>query len=293
MKSAVRRGVEAAVLQQPAVMTDAEISAVFDCSMRKARDELGDSVARPMTIENVLVKSWCLLAVVLVGMILGWFAPKTLLLSTLIALVLLVVNARRKTPSRVLVTVCAGSIGCVLGGVVSFFETATFFPGIAVQIVLASICTLAVGLGLFAAKRVRSCENWVGLLTTWGGGYAVFALTNLLLAHFADLPGFLGSDIRVKGIPLAAIVGLAAAFITAQFLVDGIAFLVDGPALGGRSGRREIASRYSWLCGLGVVFILVWIYIGTFLMVSGRWMPSSFVEKPTVDEWSRAAGGSS
>ena len=216
----------------------------------------GPVETRRVTMDDVIMKTLGLFAIVLVTAVAGWTvaaanpdAGSALWIGGMIGtLVLGLVIAFKKALSVPLILLYAVVEGLFMGAVSEFFNDR--YPGIVGQAVLATLSTFA---GMFLAYRfglIKVTAKFRRIMTMMIFGYAIFAVTNFIFAVFwSDSPfGFGGSGPVGIGISLFA-VGLAAFTLALDF--DSIETAI-------RSGAPQ---RYSWLLAHGLIVTLVWLYI--------------------------------
>ena len=115
----------------------------------------------------------------------------------LIALVLGLVNAFKKEPSKALIIGYAAFEGVFLGAISFSFEAA--FPGIVIQAVLATLCVFGVMLALFKFKGVRFGSKMKKFMMIAIGGYAIFSLINFGIAMLTGSGGARSIEIKIMG----------------------------------------------------------------------------------------------
>jgi uncharacterized YccA/Bax inhibitor family protein len=217
----------------------------------------GPADTRRVTMDDVIMKTLSLFAIVLVTAAVGWnvaaasdSAGFALWMGGMIGtLVLGLVIAFRKTLSVPLILLYAVVEGLFMGAISQWFNTYPGWEGIVPQAVLA---TLATFLGMFLAYRfglIKVTAKFRRIMTMMIFGYAIFAIVNFVYAvatgamfGFGEA-GWLGIGISVFA------VGLASFTLALDF--DSI--------------ERAIASgapqKYSWLLAHGLIVTLVWLYI--------------------------------
>jgi uncharacterized YccA/Bax inhibitor family protein len=211
---------------------------------------------RRVTMDDVIMKTLALFAIVLVTAAVGWYvaeqnpsAGMALWFGGMIAtLVIGLVIAFKKTLSVPLILLYAVVEGLFMGAVSQWFNVA--YPGIVGQAVLATLSTFA---GMFLAYRfglIKVTAKFRRIMTMMIFGYAIFAVVNFVFAMFwSSSPfGFGGSGGLGIAISLFA-VGLAAFTLALDF--DSIEGAI-------RSGAPQ---QYSWLLAHGLIVTLVWLYI--------------------------------
>jgi uncharacterized YccA/Bax inhibitor family protein len=215
----------------------------------------GPVETRRVTMDDVIMKTLALFAIVLVTGAVGWTVAEAnpdlgmaLWFGGMIAtLVLGLVIAFRKTLSVPLILLYAVVEGLFMGAVSQYFNEA--YPGIVGQAVLATLSTFA---GMFLAYRfglIKVTARFRRVMTMMIFGYAIFAVVNFIFAVVTDTAfGFGGSGALGIGISLFA-VGLASFTLALDF--DSIEQAI-------RSGAPQ---KYSWLLAHGLIVTLVWLYI--------------------------------
>jgi uncharacterized YccA/Bax inhibitor family protein len=226
---------------------------------------------RPVTMDDVVMKTLGLFAVVLVTGTVGWLVAASneaigfaLWMGGAIAtLVLGLVIAFRKTLSVPLIVAYAFVQGLFVGAVSQYYSVAfdepgtPAFQGIVAQAVMATLATFA---GMFLAYRfglIKVTAKFRRIMTMMIFGYAIFAVVNFIFAIVTNTPfGIGGSGALGIGISLFA-VGLAAFTLALDF--DAIEYAI-------RTGAPQ---KYSWLLAHGLIVTLVWLYL-EFLRLLGR-----------------------
>jgi uncharacterized YccA/Bax inhibitor family protein len=208
-----------------------------------------------MTYDDVIVKTVCTLALVLVGAAAGWIFPVLTLPGMLVGLVLGLVNAFKREPSPALILLYAVFEGAFLGGLSGFLEG--LYPGIVVQAVIGSLSVFAVTLLLFKSGKVRATPKAMKIFMIALGGYALFSLINLGLMVFnvTSSPwGIRSMDIPGTSIPFGVVLGLLAVGLAAFSLVMDFTSIQQGVTGG-------IPAKYSWTAAFGLTVTLVWLYV--------------------------------
>lgn len=208
-----------------------------------------------VTMDDVIMKTLGLFAIVLVTGAGGWFVAAMspglgfmLWMGGMIAtLVLGLVIAFKKTLSVPLILLYAVVEGVFVGAVSQFFETR--WPGIVMTAVLATLATFA---GMFIAYKVgliKVTNKFRRIMSMFLIGYAIFAVVNFGFAMLTNTPfGIGGTSMLGLGISLFA-VGLAALTLALDF--DAIDYAISSGA----------PKQYSWLLAHGLIVTLVWLYI--------------------------------
>ena len=211
---------------------------------------------RRVTMDDVIMKTLALFAIVVVFATAGWAvaannpaAGSAIWIGGMIGtLVIGLVIAFKKALSVPLILLYAVVEGLFMGAVSEFFNDA--YPGIVGQAVLATLATFA---GMFLAYKfglIKVTARFRRIVTMMIFGYALFAIVNFVFAMFwADSPfGFGGTGGWGVAISIFA-VGLASFTLALDF--DSIEGAI-------RSGAPQ---KYSWLLAHGLIVTLVWLYI--------------------------------
>ena len=218
---------------------------------------------RRVTMDDVIMKTLGLFAIVLVFGAIGWVvaansenAGFALWMGGMIGtLVLGLVIAFRKTLSVPLILLYAVVEGLFLGAVSQFFAlyfddpNTPAYQGIVAQAVMATLATFT---GMFLAYKfglIKVTARFRKVMTMMIIGYALFAVVNFIFAMVTNSSFGIGGSGGL-GIAISVFaVGLASFTLALDF--DSI--------------ERAIASgapqKYSWLLAHGLIVTLVWLYI--------------------------------
>jgi len=223
----------------------------------------GPVETRRVTMDDVIMKTLGLFAIVLVTGAIGWaVAAANQQLGFLVwmggaiaTLVLGLVIAFKKTLSVPLIVLYAAVEGLFVGAVSQFFAlmfddpNTPPFQGIVAQAVMATVATFA---GMFLAYKfglIKVTARFRRIMTMMIFGYAIFAVVNFIFATVTNTQfGFGGSGGLGIAISVFA-VGLASFTLALDF--DAIEGAI-------RTGAPQ---KYSWLLAHGLIVTLVWLYI--------------------------------
>jgi uncharacterized YccA/Bax inhibitor family protein len=222
----------------------------------------GPVQTKRLTLDDVVMKTAGLFAIVLVFAAVGWqlsptsFGPLVVLGGIAVTLVLGLVIAFKKTISVPLILIYAVAEGLFVGAVSesysTFFDTdpnTPAFQGIVGQAVIATLCVFGGMLLAYKTGLIKVTAKFRRILTMAVIGYALFALVNLGYALFTGASfGIGGSGPLGIGISIFAI-GLASLMLALDF--DSIERAIA-------SGAPE---KYSWLLAHGLIVTLVWLYL--------------------------------
>ncbi|WP_243075735.1 Bax inhibitor-1/YccA family protein [Microbacterium sp. SS28] len=223
-----------------------------------------------MTVEDTVLKTLALFAVLLVTAVVGWMwtmagvtvtNPNPSLLPWTIGalggfiLVMVVAFGSRKKIRPALIFGYAAFEGLFVGGISAFFEF--LYPGIVVQATLATLAVVGVTLALFASGKVRASKRATKVFMIAMIGYLVFALINvgLMLFNVPIAGGAFGLySVKIAGIPLGLIIGVLVVIMAAYSLVLDF----DSIQQGVRNGAPR---QFGWLGGFGIMVTVVWLYV--------------------------------
>ena len=224
-----------------------------------------------MTIEDTVLKTLSLFAILLVAAVAGWIwtmAPVTAanpapsmapwLIGALGGFILsmVVIFTSRKKVRPALIFAYAAFEGLFVGGISAYFEF--IWPGIVLQATLATLAVVGVTLALFASGKIRASKRATKIFLIAMVGYLVFSLVNVMLMIF-NVPiagGAFGmlSEVKIFGIPLGVIIGILVVIMAAYSLVLDF----DSIQQGVRNGAPR---QYAWLGAFGIMVTVVWLYV--------------------------------
>jgi uncharacterized YccA/Bax inhibitor family protein len=208
-----------------------------------------------LTYDDVIIKTGGLLALLVVVAAATWnFAPGLWPLGAVVGLVLGLVNAFKREPSPVLITLYTLAQGVFLGGISLAFQNMTFdgqsVQPIVLQAVVATMATFAAALFLFKSGKVRVTPKFTRWLLISMVGYLAFSLVNFGLSFFVDSAGFGPLRDGPFGIIISLVaVGLAAASLIMDF--DAIK----------RGVEQGAPAKMAWSAAFGLIVTLVWLYL--------------------------------
>ncbi|GAA1998537.1 Bax inhibitor-1/YccA family protein [Brevibacterium samyangense] len=239
----LKQGVQAARTQAPAAVSADQLQQMYDAP-----------AARPMTIDDVLMKTVISFGVLLLGAVVGWFVPMLALPAVIVALVIGLVIAFKREPSKGLVLAYSGIEGIALGGISGIFNA--IYPGIVTQAVLATLSVFAVCFALYKFRIVRVSSGFMKFLMFAVAGYAVFSIVNFVFSLATGTSGARGIDITIMGVtmPLGILISGVAVILAALTLITDFQSIEAGI-------RQRVPEKYSWLFAFSLMTSLVWLYI--------------------------------
>lgn len=223
-----------------------------------------------MTVEDTVLKTFGLFAILLVTAVVGWIwtmspvtaaNPVPTMMPWIIGalggfvLAMIITFTSRKTVRPGLIFAYAALEGLFIGGISAFFEF--IWPGIVVQATIATLSVVGVTLALFASGKIRASAKATKIFLIAMVGYLVFSLVNVMLMLF-NVPiaggafGLLSN--KVAGIPLGLIIGVLVVIMAAYSLVLDF----DSIQQGVRNGAPR---QYGWLGAFGLMVTIVWLYV--------------------------------
>ena len=230
-----------------------------------------------LTYDDVIVRTAGLLGLLVVVAAGTWYGTQAgvlpqgvWMLGMLVGLVLGLVNAFRRNPSPVLITLYTVAQGVFLGGISLAFtalpvgdtSTGTAQP-IVLQAVLATFATFGAALWLFSSGRVRVTPKFVRWLIIAMVGYLVFQVVNVVLSFVVHSDSAFG-PLRSGG--WGVVIGLVAVGLAAASLIVDFDSIKRGVVAG-------VPRRYAWSAAFGLIVTLVWLYLELlriFAILSGR-----------------------
>lgn len=208
-----------------------------------------------LTYDDVIVKTGGLLALLVVVAAATWnLAPGIWPLGAIVGLVLGLVNAFKREPSPLLITLYTVAQGVFLGGISLAFQNMTFdgqnVQPIVLQAVIATFATFGAALFLFKSGRVRVTPKFTRWLLIAMVGYLAYSLVNVVMMFFVPSDGF--GPLR-EG-PVGVIAGLVAVGLAAASLI------MDFDAIK-RGVDQGAPARMAWSAAFGLIVTLVWLYL--------------------------------
>lgn len=210
-----------------------------------------------LTLNDVIVKTGMLFAIVVVLAVVGWnlvlTAPLLVFGAAIIGMVLGFVNALKREVSPPLVMLYAAAQGLLLGGISNMYNQIAVgngWEGIVVQAVVATMVTFGVMLTLFATGIVKVTKKFTAILMVAAISYLVIGLISLVSSFFG-----VGNGWGIYGMgDFGILVAFAGVLIAAFFLMLDFEAIRQGIAMGA-------PERESWRMAFGLLVTLIWIYL--------------------------------
>ncbi|MBS6619865.1 MAG: Bax inhibitor-1/YccA family protein [Varibaculum cambriense] len=229
--------------------------------------QLGEQqrVSRPMTLDDVLVRTGASFGVMVLAAAALWFwgindltaNAGTMLtissVSALVAFALVLVSSFRRKPSAAITLGYSFFEGLFIGGISAFFEYS--YPGIVVQALIGTVAVFVTCLVLFKSGLVRVNSKFMKILLLGMVSIIVYRLLAMVLAMVTPSSAVGNIDqITVMGLPLGLLVGLFAVIFGAMSLISDFDMVREGVRLG-------VDKDMSWSCALGIMVTVVWLYV--------------------------------
>ncbi|MDL4772300.1 Bax inhibitor-1/YccA family protein [Actinomadura xylanilytica] len=217
---------------------------------------------RPMTMDDVVVRSFLTLATLLVTAALSWkLVPADKALPVLAVAVVAqlgiwaFITFGRKANAP-LVLAFAAVYGVLIGVVSHTYND--LYHGVVLQAVVGTALAFGATLAVYALRIVRVTPKFTRFVIAAGLGLVGLMVLNLLVQFVGPDSGI---GIRDPSNPLAYVFSVAAILIGCFFLLLDF----DSIEQGVRSGAPE---KFAWYCAFGLVLSLVWIYLEMLRLLS-------------------------
>lgn len=212
------------------------------------------TVAEPMTIDDVVVKTVMLLGVTGLSAVAAWnLVPDALLGmawigAAIVGLVLGMIISFSRMANPALVLAYAVVEGVFVGVISKAYQEIAGFQGIVLQAVVATFGVFFLMTMLYKARVIRATPKFVrGMVAAMVGVFAVM-LINFVLALFGVETG-----LRSNG-PLGIVFSLVCIVIASLSFVLSFHEVEEGVRMG-------LPSRYSWTAAFGILVSLIWLYL--------------------------------
>jgi len=228
-----------------------------------------------MTVEDTVMKTLGLFAILLATAVVGWIwtmAPVSVdnpvptmtpwIVGALggFVMAMVVIFSSRKKVRPALIFAYAAFQGLFIGGISAFFEYV--WPGIVVQATLATLSVVGVTLALFASGKIRASKKATKIFLIAMVGYLVFSLLNVVLMWTGVNDNAFGlRSMEVAGIPLGIIIGVLVVIMAAYSLVLDFDMIQTGVRNG---APRELG----WMGAFGIMVTVVWLYVEILRMIA-------------------------
>jgi uncharacterized YccA/Bax inhibitor family protein len=216
---------------------------------------------RPMTIDDVVVKTVMLLGLTGVSAIAAWnLVPAAMtgaawIGAALVGLVLGFVISFSRMAHPALVIAYAVIEGVFVGMVSKTYQEFFGYQGIILQAVVATFGVFFLMAVLYKVRAIRATPKFTkGLIAVIFGLFAVMMI-NLVLSLFG-----VNTGLRDNG-PLGYIFSLVC------IVVAALSFILDFDQIE-QGVRMGLPQRYSWTCAFGILVGLIWLYLEILRLLS-------------------------
>lgn len=217
------------------------------------------TTGRAMSIDDVVVKTAALFALLVAAAVVGWnvvaTAPALMWGSLIVAFVIGMVVSFKRTTNPALIMAYSVAEGFFLGGISQWYNAA--YNGIVLQAVIGTFAAFAVMLVLYKSGRLRATPRFTKMITIAMFSYLGIAVVSLFSSFFGVGGGWGFYGVGGIGILLCA-AGVALAAFTLVLDFDAI-------EKGVQAGLPE---KESWRAGFGLVVSLVWLYLELLRMLA-------------------------
>lgn len=213
---------------------------------------------RALTMDDVVIKTGLLLAIVVALGAVGWVAdigPGLVVGAGIAGFVLALVNIFKKQVSPPLVLAYAACQGLFLGAISHAYNAQ--YDGIALQAAVGTAAVFGAVLWGFTSGRLRATPKFTKIVVGAFVGMFALVLVNVLGAWIG---GGDGLGLRSGG-PIAILFSLA--FIT----IGSLTFVLDFDQAQ-RLVEARVDERESWRVAFGLVVGLVWLYLEVLRLLS-------------------------
>lgn len=207
-----------------------------------------------MTFGSVINRTSLVFLMIVAGAVFGWTFANPIdnagiyFVALAAGLVFGLINAFKREPSPVMISIYAVAQGVFLGGISALFEMR--WEGIVFQAVLATLSVFAVVLALYRSGKVRATPKMNRIFMIAMVSYLLFSVVNFVLMITGAIDGMFGMRSGWLGI----VIGLLAVVMASYSLVIDFTAIEEGV----RAGAPE---RYSWTAAFGLAATMVWLYI--------------------------------
>jgi len=208
------------------------------------------SQSRRMTLDDVVVRTGLLFAVLVVGAAAAWLGNAGLGIAIVSALVAMGLGlwAQMSKKVRVGVMFAYAVLEGVFVGAISHWYTLAFGNSIVPTAVLGTLGAFGAMLLAYKTGVIRNSPKFTKVLVIAGMGYLVFGLVNLAVALVT------GQSVYSGGGLLAVAVSAFGVVLASLFLVLDFDYIEQGI-------RNGLPEKESWRAGFGLLVTLVWLYL--------------------------------
>lgn len=219
-----------------------------------------DEASRPMTIDDVVVRSGMTIGMVIVTAVVNFFLfsqnPELSMMLTfggaIGGLILGLIIAFTNSTNAALILIYAALEGLLVGGISQIFErmAGTETGGLVTPAVFGTVFAFATMLGLYKTRVIRVTNTFVKVVMGALAAALVLLLANFVVGMFNGGDGFGLREPSLLGVGVTLVlIVIACATLAIEF--KGIE---DGLAAG-------VPNKMAWQFAFGLTVSLVWLYI--------------------------------
>ena len=205
-----------------------------------------------MTMDDVIVKTGMLFAILLVGAFVGWSVPSLTFPALIVGLGLSLVNIFKKEVSPALVLAYGAAEGVFLGGISNLYSAAyaDTAPNLVSQAVIGTFVAFGTMLFLYKSGIIKVNGKFKKVFMVAMVSYLVIAVASLISSFFGVGSGWGFYGVGGLGLLLCvAGVGLAAFSLVMDFELITQTIAAGAP------------EKESWRMAFGLMVTLVWLYL--------------------------------
>ncbi|MFI5935566.1 Bax inhibitor-1/YccA family protein [Actinoplanes sp. NPDC051494] len=216
---------------------------------------------RPMTIDDVVVKTVTLLGITGVSAVAAWnLVPDSLLGAVwigaaIVGLVLGLVISFMRVANPALVVAYAVVEGGFVGLVSKFFNNIMGYQGIVLQAVVATFGVFFLMAFLYRARVIRATPKFTRGLIAVMGGLFLAMMANFVLSLFGVSTG-----LRENG-------AIGIIFSIVCIVVASLSFILNFDEIE-QGVRMGLPQKYSWTAAFGILVGLIWLYLEILRLLS-------------------------
>lgn len=224
---------------------------------------------RPLTYDDVLIKTAATFGVLLLAAGVTWFLGGTnprlaqgmMVVGMIGGLIVGLIGGFSRAVSPLIALAYAALEGLMLGGFSAFMEM--YAPGVVFVAVSATLVTFVVMLALFKTKILQASPKFNKVVAIGLFSIFIFYMGRLILSLF--VPSFFaGPPLMIGPFPAWLLVSLAAVILASLSLITDFDYVT-------RAVEAGADSRLAWTAAFGFMVTLIWLYI-EFLRIAQYFM---------------------
>lgn len=208
--------------------------------------------ARTMTVDDVVVRGFMTLGVLVVTGALAWMldAPAALALpAVLVGFVVAMIVSFKQSTNPALILTFAAAYGIAVGIISHAYND--LYNGVVLQAVIGTALAFGAILTVHALKIIRVTPKLTRFVIAAGFALVGLMIINLVVQLFGAADGI---GIRDPGNPMAYVFSVVAILVGCFFLLLDFDMVEQGV----NGGAPE---KFAWYCAFGITLSLVWIYL--------------------------------